>query len=124
MLRLAAERETVSVVTDQIGQPTWTREVARATRRLVDAEAPGGIYHATASGRASWFEFARALFSEVGLDPDRIVPTDAAAFPRPAPRPAFSVLGHAAWGVVGLPEPADWRQALADAVSQGVFLGR
>lgn len=122
MLRLAAGRDTVSVVTDQIGQPTWTREVARATRRLVAADAPAGSYHATASGRASWFEFARAVFAEAGLDPARVLPTDSTAFPRPAPRPAFSVLGHDAWPAAGLPEPQDWRRALAEAAAEGVLV--
>ncbi len=122
MLRLAAERDTVSVVTDQIGQPTWTRDVARATRRLADADAPAGVFHATASGRASWFEFARAVFDEAGLDPARVLPTDGAAFPRRAPRPAFSVLGHDAWAAAGLPEPQDWRAALAEAAAKGVLV--
>lgn len=121
MLRLGHERDTVSVVTDQVGQPTWTREVARATRRLVDADPAGGVFHATASGRASWFQFAQATFAMAGLDPSRVRPTDSTAFVRPAPRPAFSVLGHDAWRAAGLPEPQDWRSALAEAAREGVL---
>ncbi|MGN6272323.1 MAG: dTDP-4-dehydrorhamnose reductase [Protaetiibacter sp.] len=116
MLRLAAERDTVSVVTDQLGQPTWTRDLASAVLALLDADAPAGIYHGTNSGQASWFELARATFALAGLDPERVRPTDSASFARAAPRPAFSVLGHDAWDRAGLAEPRDWRDALADAL--------
>jgi dTDP-4-dehydrorhamnose reductase len=121
MLRLAAERDTVAVVTDQVGQPTWSRDLAAAIVRLLDAEAPFGIYHGTNSGQASWFEFARAIFEDSGLDSDRVRPIDSAAFERPAPRPAYSVLGHAAWGAAGLPAPRPWREALRAALDGDVI---
>lgn len=121
MLRLAAERETVSVVTDQLGQPTWTRDLASAILALLDGDAPAGVYHGTNSGVASWFELARATFELAGLDPERVLPTDSAAFVRPAPRPAYSVLGHGAWARVGLPAPRPWREALAEAHAAGAF---
>jgi dTDP-4-dehydrorhamnose reductase len=117
MLRLAAERDTVSVVTDQIGQPTWSRDLASAIVGLLDAEAPFGIYHGTNAGEASWFDFARAIFEESGLDPERVQPTDSASFVRPAPRPAYSVLGHAAWAAAGMSPPRPWREALRAAVA-------
>ena len=123
MLRLAADRDTVSVVTDQVGQPTWTRDLATAIVALLDADAPAGVYHGTNSGTASWFDLARATFELAGLDPERVQPTDSASFVRPAPRPAYSVLGHDAWGRAGLAEPRDWRDALADAFATGA-LGR
>jgi dTDP-4-dehydrorhamnose reductase len=123
ILRLLREKDEVPVVTDQVGQPTWTGDVADAIVRLVDAGAPGGVYHATNSGKASWFEFARTVASEAGIDPDRVVPTTSAAFPRPAQRPAWSVLGHAAWTGLGLPQPRDWREALHDAMRQGALEG-
>lgn len=121
MLRLASERETVSVVTDQLGQPTWTRDLASAIVALLDADAPAGTYHGTNSGQASWFELARATFELAGLDPERVLPTDSSAFVRPAPRPAYSVLGHDAWARVGLAEPRDWREALAEAFATGAI---
>lgn len=121
MLRLAQERDTVSVVTDQIGQPTWSRDLATAIVRLLDAEAPYGIYHGTNAGSASWFDFARAIFEETGLDPDRVRPTDSSSFVRPAPRPAYSVLGHAAWDAAGLPTPRPWRDALRAAIAEGAL---
>jgi len=116
MLRLAADRDTVSVVTDQVGQPTWTRDLATAIVALLDADAPAGVYHGTNSGTASWFDLARATFALAGLDPDRVQPTDSASFVRPAPRPAYSVLGHDAWVRVGIAAPRPWREALAEAI--------
>jgi dTDP-4-dehydrorhamnose reductase len=121
MLRLASQRDTVSVVADQIGQPTWTRDLAEAIVRLVDADAPVGVYHGTNGGQGSWFDFARAVFAEAGLDPARVHATTSAEFVRPAPRPAWSVLGHDAWTRAGLPAPRDWREALHAAAEAGVL---
>ena len=112
MLRLAAERDTVAVVEDQTGAPTWTGEVAAAVLRLVDAGAPAGTYHATAGGSTTWYGLTRRAFELAGLDPARVRPTTTDAFPRPAPRPAYSVLGHEAWDTAGLAAPADWDEVL------------
>lgn len=116
MLKLAATHEQVSVVTDQVGQPTWTLDLARKIVEMIDVSAPYGIYHGTSTGEASWFDFAREVFSNAGLDPDRVTPTDSSAFVRPAPRPAYSVLGHDAWGAADLDPLRDWREALAEAM--------
>jgi len=121
MLRLAAKHETVSVVADQVGQPTWSADLAEQIVALLDAEAPAGVYHGTNAGRASWFDFARAAFEVAGLDPDRVKPTDSSQFVRPAPRPSFSVLGHEAWQRAGLPAMRPWRDALTEAAGTGVF---
>jgi dTDP-4-dehydrorhamnose reductase len=119
ILGLADRRDTIDVVTDQLGQPTWTLDLAHAIAALLVAEAPAGIYHGTSSGQASWFDFARAVFDVSGLDPDRIRPTTSATFTRPAPRPAFSVLGHDGWARAGLPPVRPWREALDAAASEG-----
>jgi len=121
MLTLAAKNETVDVVDDQVGQPTWTMDVARLISALIEANAPGGVYHATNAGSASWFVFARELFLRAGLDPERVRPTTSAAFVRPAPRPAFSVLGHDGWTRAALHLPRPWRDALDEAFADGVF---
>ncbi len=117
MLRLAASHPTVSVVDDQLGQPTWSADLAEQLVALTDADAPAGIYHGTNAGQTSWFGFARAVFTEAGLDPERVLPTDSASFVRPAARPSYSVLGHAAWARAGLAPMRDWRDALAAAAS-------
>jgi dTDP-4-dehydrorhamnose reductase len=106
--RLAAERGTVSVVDDQVGQPTWTCDVADLVLRLVDRGAPAGTYHATSRGRTSWFGFARAVVAAAGLDPSIVTPVDSAAFERPAPRPAYSVLGHEALERLGIAPIGEW----------------
>lgn len=123
MARLEGERETVDVVDDQRGQPTWTRDVAAQVIAMVDAGAPGGTYHATSSGETTWFGLARAVFAAVGADPERVRPTTSEKFVRPAPRPAYSVLGHGAWAAAGLAAPRPWDEALAEAIAAGV-LGR
>ena len=75
MARLAAERDTVTVVDDQSGQPTWTVDLAAAIVRMVEAQAPFGTYHGTSAGETTWFGFAQAIFTELGLDPERVKPT-------------------------------------------------
>lgn len=121
MLNLAKSKESWSVVDDQLGQPTWTADLAAQIVTLLEAGAPAGIYHGTNSGQATWFEFARAVLEESGLDPERITPTDSASFVRPAARPSYSVLGHDAWAAAGIAEMRPWRAALADAVASGVL---
>jgi len=121
MLGLASQRDTVSVVTDQVGQPTWTMDVARLINSLIESNAPGGIYHATNGDSATWFVFAQELFRRAGLDPQRVLPTTSADFVRPAPRPAYSVLGHTAWTLAALDVPRTWREALDDAFDDGAF---
>jgi dTDP-4-dehydrorhamnose reductase len=121
MLKLAATHDTVSVVNDQRGQPTWTGDLAAQIVALLDSEAAPGVYHGTNSGEATWFDFAREVFRLSGLDPERVLPTTSDQFVRPAPRPDYSVLGHAAWRRAGIPEMRDWREALAAASHAGVL---
>jgi dTDP-4-dehydrorhamnose reductase len=121
MLRLAGERDTLTVVGDQVGQPTWTVDLARSTILLLDSAAPFGIYHGTNSGQASWFDFAQAIFADASLDPERVTPTTSAEFVRPARRPSYSVLGHDSWIAAGLPAMRDWKEALAEAFSSGAL---
>jgi dTDP-4-dehydrorhamnose reductase len=121
MLRLAETHDTVDVVTDQLGQPTWTADLAAQVVALLDVDAPPGIYHGTNSGEASWFDFAREVFRLAGLDPERVRPTTSDKFVRPAPRPDYSVLGHDAWLRAGIPAMRDWREALAAARDAGVL---
>lgn len=121
MAKLAASKPEVSVVDDQLGQPTSTADLAAQTVKLLDAGAPAGIYHGTNSGQATWFEFAQEVFEAAGYPRANVKPTDSASFPRPAARPAYSVLGHDAWTAAGLPEMRDWREAFHEAVAQGLL---
>lgn len=121
MLKLAATHDTVSVVDDQFGQPTWTADLAAQIVKLLNSNAPPGVYHGTNSGRTSWYDLARETFRLAGLDPDRVTRTNSSQFVRAAPRPSFSVLGHAAWHSAGLEPMRGWETALADATDHGVF---
>ncbi|GEK21649.1 NAD(P)-dependent oxidoreductase [Cellulomonas xylanilytica] len=116
--RVAAERGGLDVVDDQVGQPTWTKDVARVVLDLVTAGAPGGIYHATSQGTASWFEFARAVVAAAGLDPEIVRPTTSDRLTRPAPRPPYSVLGHDRFADVGVAPVADWAQRWEAAAAE------
>jgi dTDP-4-dehydrorhamnose reductase len=110
MLRLAAERDEVSVVDDQRGSPTFVGHLAAATRELV--ELPLGLYHVAADGDCTWADFAEAIFEEAGLDCGvRRITTE--ELPRPAARPAYSVLRSEK----GAPTLLHWRQGLREALA-------
>lgn len=116
ILTLEATRPDIAVVDDQRGQPTWSRDLAHQIVTLIDAGVCTGTFHGTSSGETTWFGFAREIYRLVGADTQRVQPTTTDAFPRPAPRPAYSVLGHDGWTAVGLMPIRDWRQALAEAL--------
>ena len=115
--RLGRERGALEVVDDQVVQPTWTRDLADLILRLVEAEAPAGIYHGTSSGQTSWFDFAREIIASAGLG-DIVTPCSAADLKRPAPRPAYSVLDHGALVAVGVEPIGDWRERWSLAAAE------
>lgn len=119
-LALAGDGE-VKVVDDQVGQPTSAMDLANQIVDAIFAELPFGIYHATNSGEASWFEFAQEIFKLCGPEGSaaRLVPVSSVEFDRPAKRPSFSVLGHDAWRLVGTSGESvkpmrEWKEALQD----------
>lgn len=118
ILNAATQRDFLDVVDDQQGQPTSTPALARQLLTLGQAayaeKAPSGIYHGTCSGQTTWFGLARAAFEITGLDPERVRPTTSDKFLRPAPRPAYSVLGHERWAAAGLAPMPDWHDALRE----------
>jgi len=116
MIKLEDQRPVIDVVDDQHGQPTWTADVARQIIALIEAGAPAGVYHATSRGQTTWCGLAREIFSLLGADPDRVRPVTSSQLTRPAPRPAYSVLGHDAWDRLGVPPIDDWRDALRHAL--------
>ncbi|HEY5336295.1 MAG TPA: dTDP-4-dehydrorhamnose reductase [Mycobacteriales bacterium] len=115
MARLSGERETVEVVDDQRGSPTWSRDLAAGLLELVEQRPVPGTYHATGRGETSWYGLARETFTLLGLDPERVRPTTSAAFASSTPRPAYSVLDGGAWAAAGLTPLPSWRDALATA---------
>jgi dTDP-4-dehydrorhamnose reductase len=117
VLKLETSQETISVVDDQVGQPTWSRDLAAQLLLLGDSAAKPGIYHATNAGQTSWYGFTRRIFELIGADPRRVLPTTTDQFPRPAQRPAYSVLGHGRWAQQGMPEMRPWHEALVEAIN-------
>jgi len=108
MLRLGAERDEVAVVDDQRGCPTYVGHLAAATKELVDAGAPFGLWHLAAQGDCTWAELAEAVFAEAGLECRvRRIPSE--SLDRPARRPAYSVLRSEREDVPVLPH---WRDGL------------
>jgi dTDP-4-dehydrorhamnose reductase len=118
MIARAAGDGPVDVVDDQWGQPTWTVDLAGQIAALAAAAAPAGVYHATSSGQTTWFGLAKEVFRLLGADTGRVRPVTSEACPRPARRPAYSVLGHGGWNGTGVAPIRHWRQALAEALPQ------
>lgn len=117
MTSLAIKSEgEVRVVNDQFGQPTSAIDLAKQLVDLGFSDAPAGIYHGTNSGQATWFEFAQEIFKLAGADAGRIVPVSSSEYPRPAKRPAYSVLSHAGWAKTSIKPMQDWRIALMEAM--------
>ncbi len=116
MLALGAQREEVSVVTDQIGCPTWTGHLAGALVQLAESPGSPGIHHIAAAGSCSWNELAREVFDRARID-CRVLPATTDQFPRPARRPAYSVLASERAEAIEL---APWRQGVAEYLSTRV----
>lgn len=118
MLALGAQRDEVSVVTDQVGCPTWTRHLAGALVELAERPEETGLLHVAGAGQCSWNEFALEIFERAGID-CRVLPATSEQFDRPARRPAYSVLGTERRYPVALPP---WQRGLAEYLATRVAL--
>jgi len=116
ILRASETRSELTVVADQVGSPTFTRDLARMIRDLVRMDARG-ILHVTNEGSCSWFEFASEILRQAGRDSIRVKPITTAEAGRPAKRPAYSVLSPASLNARGLRMP-DWRDALGSYLKE------
>ncbi len=118
--RLARERDELKIIADQVGVPNWTRTLAEATARVVGDGLPAlaarsGLYHLSSRGQASWYDFAKAIVGDA--ERPRVLPIPTEAYPLPARRPAYGVLGTAKFeATFGFALP-DWREALAACVA-------
>jgi len=126
MLALAATRDELGVVSDQMGSPTYAGSIAQAVAELVDqiAEQDGinenqvGVYHLTCVGQTSWHGFAEKLIRDNGFDQIGINPIPSSAYPTPAKRPSFSVLDNAKLARVFDVRLPSWQAALADCIAE------
>lgn len=114
MLRLGQHHQELKVVNDQTGSPTYTLDIVKFIAELVQTH-QYGVYHASNSGSCTWYDFARAIFEEAGLNNKiTVIPCQTKEFPRPAPRPAYSVLAHDALLRAGFEPMRHWRAALKE----------
>jgi dTDP-4-dehydrorhamnose reductase len=119
VLRLAAEHDTLTFVDDQRGCPTFAADLAPMLRRLA-VDRRTGIHHVTNQGPVTWYEFARSIVAAMGKDPAMVRPISTADLdpPRPAERPANSVLDNAVLRAAGLPLLRDHREPLAELITK------
>lgn len=118
MLRLARDGAPLKVVDDQRGTPTSCRALAKHLRNAIERGARG-LYHATCAGECTWHGFAQEIFAQSGLEA-RLQPCATSEFPRPAPRPAYSVLDNGKRRAAGPDLMPDWREALTEVLAAGV----
>ena len=112
--KILGTKDSIRVVNDQLGQPTSTVDLAKQILRCIDLECPPGIYHATNSGEASWWEFASELANLCGVDGNRIQAVTSKEFASKAKRPTYSVLDLSDWDRLGIEPMQDWRGALVE----------
>jgi len=112
----AVAGQPLRIVDDQVGSPTYARDLAEAITQLLSRQLTG-IYHLTNDGSCSWYAFARAIVQQAGLTTATVSPMTTPELGRPAPRPAYSVLANDAWAAAGLPPLRSWREALAAMLS-------
>ena len=118
MVGLESRQDVIDVVNDQRGQPTWAADAAVLIVALGRAPNAAGIYHATNSGEATWYDLAREIFRLIGADPDRVHPTTGEKFAGPVNRPSYTVLAHHRWAELGVEPLRDWRSALSHALRE------
>lgn len=114
MLNLAKTNDTISVVNDQIGSPTYTVDLAKAIAELIK-KPKYGIYHITNSDFCSWYEYAKEIFDIAGIQIE-VKPVTTEEYPQPAPRPKYSVLENYNWKMEGFKEIRSYKEALRDYI--------
>lgn len=108
MLQLAGKNDSLKVVNDQFGFPTYTHDLAMKTRDIIEKKEPFGIYHVTNTGKASWCDFAKEIFKQKGIS-IKVEAVTSDEFPRPAKRPHYSMLKN-----TKLKPMQSWQDALTN----------
>lgn len=117
MLRSAQEQEVLKVVNDQMGSPTYTRDLAEAIAELVE-NPTYGTYHLTNSGSCTWFTFTQEILELAGINNVKVEPITTEQLNRPAERPSYSVLDNYVWRLEGHPALRPYREALIDYLGE------
>ncbi|WP_296889613.1 dTDP-4-dehydrorhamnose reductase [uncultured Methanobrevibacter sp.] len=115
MLELAKNHPEITVVTDEVGCPTYTLDLAKAIGELIETDYYG-IYHVTNSDSCSWFDFAKYIFEVAEVDV-KVIPVTAAEFARPAPRPSYSVLDNKKWIEKGFKPLRSYKEAVKEYIN-------
>jgi dTDP-4-dehydrorhamnose reductase len=116
ILRLEKEREKISIVSDQVGQPTSASELANFVIEVLNQGYLVGTYHACNSGSASWYDFAQMIFDKYGKDSSRILPIKTSEYPQAATRPSYSVLSLDKWNETNISPMQSWQSALSNFI--------
>lgn len=119
MMALEKQHDTISVVDDQHGNPTFAPDLALGLWEVCHVQ-PTGVLHGVSFGETTWYGVAREVFKNISADPDRVRPCTTADFPRPAARPEWSVLDTSSWTEAGLRALPEWRSGVARA-TQGTL---
>lgn len=122
MLALAETHDEITVVNDQIGSPTYSLDLAVAITNLLRSD-KYGVYHVTNEGECSWYDFACDIFELSNVDV-KVIPVSTEKFPRPAPRPHYSVLDNKKWNASGFVPMRDYKEALGAYLSLYNFFKR
>lgn len=113
ILKLAREKSILKVIDDQVGSPTYTKDLSQQIKRLVVTELYG-IYHITNSGRCSWYQFAQEILKLAGIKGVKLIPITSEELARPAPRPKFSVLDNYCLRLSLGDAMREWKEALKE----------
>lgn len=116
--RLLSSDDVIQIVDDQFGQPTSAKDLSYQIVKLVENEPPFGIYHATNSGEASWFEFSQHILGLMNESSKRIVPISTIEYPQPTSRPKYSVLDHSNWVSTSLSPMRNWKNAIDETFAE------
>jgi dTDP-4-dehydrorhamnose reductase len=114
MLELSKNHSEITVVTDEVGCPTYTLDLAKGIAELIETDYYG-IYHVTNSDSCSWFDYAKYIFEIAGIDV-KVVPVTASEFARPAPRPSYSVLNNQNWIDKGFKPLRSYKEAIREYI--------
>jgi len=117
ILKLAEEKEELTVVDDQVGSPTYTKDLAQKMKNLLSSRSYG-IYHVTNSGSCSWYEFAKEILKLAGIKGIKVKPITSKELNRPAPRPQFSVLKSSSSRPGAGNTMRPWKEALKEYLEE------